>query len=217
MVTATAVGTDGNVIADAPVSWSTVTPSVINVSSSGVVIGLQQGLGTVRAVSGGKTADLAIEVKNPQVATLAFDRDSAVLVLPGGTLTLVPLAKDAAGRAIDNPTLFFRSDAPLVASVTQLGVVTALAAGTAVVSGNTDSITAYTRIRVTANSSATSPRITSVTPLAAGGTAVITGSNFAPSIGGNAVRVEGVLVTITAATTTQLNICLLYTSPSPRD
>src|SRR5450759_3790822 len=52
VVTATAVGTDGNVIADAPVSWSTVTPGVINVSSSGVVIGLQQGQGTVRAVSG---------------------------------------------------------------------------------------------------------------------------------------------------------------------
>src|SRR5450759_879714 len=52
LVTATAVGTDGTVIADAPVSWSTATPGVINVSSSGVVIGLQQGQGTVRAVSG---------------------------------------------------------------------------------------------------------------------------------------------------------------------
>lgn len=207
-VTATAVGTDGNVIAGAPVSWSSVTPSVLSISGTGIVTGLQQGQGTVRGVSGGKTADLAIEVKNPRVASLAFDRDSAVLTLPGGTLTLVPLAKDSAGGAIANPTLFFSVDAPLVASVTQLGVVTALAAGTVVVSGNTDNIIATTRIRVTANGTATSPKITAVTPLAAAGAAVITGSNFAASAGGNEVRVEGVLATVNTASATQLNITL---------
>lgn len=208
VVTATAVDNDGNVIPGASVTWLSVTPAILSVSGSGVVTGLQAGQGTVRGTAGGKTADLVIQVKNPVVASLRFDRDSAVLTLPGGAVTLVPVAKDSAGLAIPNPTLFFSVDAPKVASVTQLGVVTALAAGTAVVSGNTDGISASVRVRVTATGSLTSPRITAVTPLVAGGAAVITGSNFASSVSGNAVLVEGIPATITAATTTQLNITL---------
>ena len=207
-VTAIATDNDGLVIPGARVTWTSVTPAILSVSGVGVVTGLQAGQGTVRGASGGKTADVTIEVTRPIVATLAFDRDSAILTIPGGTLTLVPVAKDSAGRAIPNPTVFFSVDAPKVASVTQLGVVTALAAGTAVVSGTADGVSASVRVRVAANSSANAPKITAVTPLAAGGPAVITGSNFAPTIGGNAVLVEGIPVTVTAATTTQLNITL---------
>lgn len=208
LVTATATDNDGVVIPGVHVTWTAVTPTILSVNGDGVVTGLQAGQGSVRGTTGGKSADVTIQVTNPAVATLAFDRDSAVLTLPGGTLTLVPVAKDAAGRAIPNPTLFFSVDAPKVASVTQLGVVTALAAGTAVVSGNVDGVSASMRVRIAVNSSASAPKITAVTPLAAGGAAVITGSNFAPTIGGNAVLVEGIPVTITAATTTQLNITL---------
>ena len=128
-VTAIATDNDGLVIPGARVTWTSVTPAILSVSGVGVVTGLQAGQGTVRGASGGKTADVTIEVTRPIVATLAFDRDSAILTIPGGTLTLVPVAKDSAGRAIPNPTVFFSVDAPKVASVTQLGVVTALAAG----------------------------------------------------------------------------------------
>ncbi|MEK6612703.1 MAG: hypothetical protein AABZ29_07955 [Gemmatimonadota bacterium] len=207
-VTATAFDSDGEIIPHAPVQWSSVTPAILSVSSDGVVTGLQPGQGTVRGAAGGRSAGVTIQVIRQVVATLTFDRDSSVLTLPGGKLTLVPVAADAAGRAIVNPTLFFSVDAPRVASVTQLGVVTALAAGTAVVSGSGDGVTATMRVRVGTNGSANAPKITAVTALAAGGAAVITGTNFAPTVAGNAVLVEGVPATITAATTTQLNITL---------
>lgn len=207
-VTATVVGIDGSILPGSHVVWTSTTPTILSVSDAGIATGLQPGAGTVRATFAGKTADASIQVTNPPIASLAFDRDSAVLTLPGGSLTLVPLAKAASGLSISNPTVFFSVDAPRVASVTQLGVVTAIAAGTVVVSANADNITASIRIRVAANGSATAPKITAVTALVAGAPAIVTGSGFAGSIGGNAVLVEGIPATITAATTTQLNITL---------
>ncbi len=207
-LTARVTGVDGLPVEGAMVTWSTPTPGIVRVSPDGVATALSAGQGTARAISGGKSGDLTLTVTNPPVATAAFDRDSAVLSLPGGSITLVPVAKDATGRIIPNPIFFFSSDAPRVAAVTQLGVITAVAAGTAIISANTEGVTAKVRVRVTANATATSPRVTAVTPLVAGAAAVVTGSNFASSIGGNAVLVEGIPATVTAATTTRLNITL---------
>ena len=207
-LSAQVIGIDGEPVHGAQVVWSSVTPSVVGVSATGQATALSAGQGTVRAAYGGRSGDVNITVSNPPVASIAFDRDSAVLTLPTGSATLVPVAKDAGGRVIPNPTFFFASDAPKVAAVSQLGVVTAVAAGTAVISANTEGITASVRVRVTANATATSPRVTSVTALVAGGTAVVQGSNFAATVGGNGVLVEGISATVTAATTTQLNITL---------
>lgn len=207
-LTARVTGVDGQPVPHPQVSWSSLAPAIIGVSPTGVATALQAGQGTVRATSGGRSGDLELTVTNPPVATAAFDRDSVVLTLPGGSATPVLIAKDAAGRVISNPTFFYSSDAPKVATVTQLGVITAVAAGTAVISASNEGVTAFLRVRVTSNVTATSPRITSVTPLVAGAAAVVTGSNFAGTIGGNVVLVEGVQATVTGATTTQLNITL---------
>lgn len=201
-------GADGTLITTQPVTWSSVTPGVLSVSAAGLATAVAAGQGTVRASAGGKSGDVNIVVTNPPLAALAFDRDSAVLTLPAGAVTLVPTARDSAGRVISNPTVFFSTDAPRVATVTQLGVVTAVAAGTAVISGSTEGITATMRVRVIASVTGSSPRVTSVTPMVAGGSAIISGSNFATSVGGNAVLVEGIAATVTAATSTQLTITL---------
>ena len=207
-LTAVVTGTDGNVIASAPVTWSSVTPTVLTVSASGIATAMQAGQGTARAASGGRSGDVTITVKNPPVASMAFDRDSTILTLPAGNVTLAPVAKDAGGHTINNPTFFYSTDSPKVATVTQLGVITAVAAGVATVSASADGVTATVRVRVTATVTATSPRITIVTPMLAGASATITGSNFSSSVGGNTVLVEGVTATVTAATATQLSITL---------
>ncbi|MHB0963943.1 MAG: Ig-like domain-containing protein [Gemmatimonadaceae bacterium] len=207
-LTAHVTGADGQPVEHPIVTWSSVTPAVVSVSAGGIVTALQAGQGTVRASSGGRSGEISLTITSPPVATATFDRDSVVLTLPGGSVTPTLTANDAAGRVIPNATFFFSSDAPKVATVSQLGVITAVAAGTAVISASNEGVTASIRVRVTATVTATSPRITAVTPLVAGGAAVVTGSNFAATIGGNAVLVEGVPATVSAATTTQLNITL---------
>ncbi|MBI2407393.1 MAG: Ig-like domain-containing protein [Gemmatimonadetes bacterium] len=207
-LSAQVIGLDGLPTPGARVAWSSLSPSIVTVSAAGIATAVSAGQGTVRASSGGRSGQITITVAGPPVASVAFDRDSVVLTLPAGNATLVPIAKDAAGRVINNATFFYSSDAPKVATISQLGVVTAVAAGTAVISANTEALTATIRVRVTANVTGTSPRITAVTQLVAGGSAVVTGSNFASSVGGNSVLVEGVATTVTAATTTQLSITL---------
>lgn len=207
-LTARVTGVDGQIVHGAQVTWSSVTSSVIGVSVTGLATGLAAGQGKVRASYGGRSGDVEITVVNPPVASVTFDKDSTVLLLPSGSATLAPIARDASGRVIPNPTFFFASDAPKVATVSPIGVVTAVAAGTAIVSASTEGLTATMRVRVTANVTPSSPRITSVTPLVAGGSAVVSGENFAASVGGNAVLVEGVAATVTAASTTQLTVTL---------
>jgi hypothetical protein len=207
-LSAQVIGRDGLPVPGARVAWSSLSPTIVSVSAAGIATALSAGQGTVRATSGGRSGQTTLTVASPPVASVAFDRDSVVLTLPSGNATLVPIAKDAAGGVINNATFFYSSDAPKVATVTQLGLVTAVAAGTAVISANTEALTATIRVRVTANATGTSPRITSVTPLVAGGSAVVTGANFASTVGGNSVLVEGVAATVTAATTTQLSITL---------
>lgn len=207
-LSAQVIGTDGAPVHGVQVKWTSLTPSIVSVTAGGVATALAAGAGKVRAAFGGRAGDVDLTVTNPPVASIAFDRDSAVLTLPSGSVTTAPIAKDAAGKVILNPTFFFATDAPKVATVTQLGVVTAVAAGTAVISASTEGITATMRVRVTANVTASSPRITAVSALVAGGAALVTGSNFAATVGGNAVLVEGVTATVTAATTTQLSITL---------
>ena len=207
-LTVRVTGVDGQLVEHPLVTWSSVTPAIVSVSAGGVVTALQAGQGTVRASSGGRSGEVSLTVTSPPVATAAFDSDSVILTLPGGSATPVLTAKDAAGRVIPNATFFFSSDAPKIATVTQLGVITAVAAGSAVISASNEGVTATIRVRVTATVTATSPRITAVTPLVAAAAAVVTGSNFAGTLGGNAVLVEGVPATVTAATTTQLNITL---------
>lgn len=207
-LTAVVTGLDGQAMPGTPVSWTSVTPGVVSVSAAGLATALAAGEGRVRASAGGRSGEATLTITNPPVASIAFDRDSAVLTLPAATVTVNPIAKDAGGKIIPGVAFFFASDAPKVATVSQVGVITAVAAGSAVISATNEGKVATLRVRVTANVTATSPRITSVSALVAGGAAVVNGSNFAATIGGNAVLVEGVAATVTAATTTQLNITL---------
>jgi len=207
-LTAVVTGLDGQVLHSTPVTWTSVTPGIVSVSAAGLASALTAGEGKVRASAGGRSGETTLTVSNPPVASIAFDRDSAVLTLPTATLTATPVAKDASGKTIPGLAYFFASDAPKVATVNQLGVITAVAAGTAMISATNNGKAASMRVRVTANVTATSPRITAVSTLSAGGSAVVNGSSFAATIGGNAVLVEGVAATVTAATTTQLNITL---------
>ena len=42
-------------------------------------------------------------------------------------------------------------------------------------------------------------------------------SNFDPSVAGDTINVEGLVVTVVDITAPEYDVCLLYTSPSPRD
>ena len=195
------------IVGRAPV-WSSLTPSVLSVTATGAVTGLQAGLGSVRATSGTASGDVQIGVKNPSAGAITFARDTATISVPGGSTQLIATVRDSTGALIENPAILWASSAPLIASVNTAGLVTAIAVGTAAITATIDGQTATANIIVTLTQTANAPLIVSVDPepLRPGGTFTLAGNNFSATPAGNVVVVDGVHVIVNASTVNAISI-----------
>ena len=209
--TATLLDAQGLRIIDRQPLWSSQTPAVVSVSATGLVTGLQAGAATVRATSGAVSGDIGIVVVNPVAASITLSVVSDTMFVPRGALQVIAAVKDSSGQSIQSPTIFWQSSAPLIASVSATGLVTAVAAGSATISASIDGQTAQHTLFVKVAPTANAPVITSITPtnlLKPGGTYQLIGTGFGTTVSTNSVVVDGVPVTVTVATATQLSITL---------
>ncbi len=208
--TAVLINASGDTVTGLTPAWSSLSPSVVSITTAGVVTGLQAGIGTVRATAGLATGDAQIVVKNPTAGSVTFSRDTATLALPGGSTQLIATVRDSSGNLIPNPTLVWQSSAPLIAAVNSIGLVTGVAVGSAVITATVNAFAAQANITVTLTPNANAPLIVSTNPepLRPGGTFTVVGNNFAATPAGNAVVVDGVPVTVNASTVNALSITL---------
>jgi hypothetical protein len=208
---ATLLDANGTVVTDHLPVWTSQSPTIASVSTSGLVTGVAAGAATIRATSGAAAGDVQVTVTNPVAASIVFNRDTATVTIPNGSVQILATVRDAAGTFIQNPTLFWQSASPLIASVSFTGLITGVAVGTTIVRASIDGQTATLTVTVKAMPSASAATITSIAPsalLRPGASYVVTGTNFAASAANNIVLVDGVAATVTAATTTQLGITL---------
>ena len=201
----------GVAVTDRLPTWTSLSPTIASVSTSGLVTGLAAGAATIRASSGAVAGEVQVSVSNPVAASIVFNRDTATVTIPNGAVQILATVKDAAGTLIQNPALFWQSASPLIATVSATGLVTGVAVGTTTVRASTDGQTATLTVTVKATPSATAATITSIVPsdvLRPGASYVVTGTNFAASAANNIVLIDGVAATVSAATTTQMSITL---------
>ena len=214
---ATAILTDaqGDTVTGIAPVWSSLTPSVLGVTATGAVTGLQAGIGTVRATAGAVTGDAQVVVRNPSAGSITFSRDTATIAIPGGSTQLIATVRDSSGRPITNPSMVWQSSAPLIATVNSTGLVIGVAVGSATITAGIDAQAASAAITVTLAPNPNAPLIVSVSPepLRPGGTFTVVGNNFALTPAGNAVVVDGVPVTVNAASSTALSITLPSSFP----
>jgi hypothetical protein len=205
----------GDTITDRLPGWSSLTPTVVSVTSAGVVTGLQAGLGTIRATSGVATGVVQVVVRNPTAATVTLSRDTATIALPGGSAQLIATARDTGAKLIPSPVIAWQSSAPLIAAVNSTGLVTGVAPGTATITATVDTASVQATINVTLTPTAGAPLIVSVDPgpLRPGGTFTLDGNNFAPTPAGNTVLVDGVQVLVNQATINALSVTLPASFP----
>jgi len=208
--TAILVDAQGDTITGRVPVWSSLTPAVVSVTATGVVTGLQAGLGAVRAASGTATGDAQIVVKNPSAGSITFSRDTATIAIPGGSTQLIATVLDSSAKLIPNPSIVWQSSAPLIAAVNSTGLVTGVAVGSAAITATIDAQSAQATINVTLTPNPNAPLIVSVSsePLRPGGTVTVVGNNFAPTPAGNVVVVDGVPVTVNASTVNALSLTL---------
>lgn len=119
---------------DKSVTWASSKQSVATVSPSGLVFAVSEGVSTITASAGGKSATCAITVTRQkiEVTSITLDRSSLSMEV-GGTALLV--AKVSPADATDKTVKWTSSDAS-VASVDGNGVVSAKLEGSAVITAS---------------------------------------------------------------------------------
>lgn len=124
---------------DASLTWTSSKPSVAKVDSNGLVTALAAGTAVITAKANdgsGKKATCSITVENPVVLVAAVELNmTEATILTGETvqLTAVVTPSDAT-----DASLTWSSSDETIATVDENGLVTALAAGTAVITATTN-------------------------------------------------------------------------------
>lgn len=153
---ATATDASGTVLTDRTVSWSSSAPAVATVSSSGIVAGVAAGSATITATSEGVSASATVSVSLVPVGSVAVLPSSASVVA-GETVALSATVRDTAGRVVTDRIVSWTSSDTHVAVVSATGVVTGVAAGTALITATSEGKSGTSTITVVA------PAIASVT------------------------------------------------------
>jgi len=119
---------DGEPAAPLRVTWESLNPSIVNVGTDGSVIAISEGQAAVRVTAAnGLTAIAPVSVS---IAAFAFDRD-VLSLSPGQEQALVPKVPSQGDRILPSSGLSWRSSNPAVATVSQIGLVRAIGAGSA--------------------------------------------------------------------------------------
>lgn len=144
--TATARTAGGAVRDDVSISWSSSDTSVVIITSAGVATAVGAGSAMVRATAGGVTSSpVTINVTEPPppepvVATVTVSPAEAMIEV-GATQQFTAVATTADGMVIDDVEFTWMTDDTEVAMVDDTGLVTAVAAGTAMITATGNDVT----------------------------------------------------------------------------
>src|SRR2546426_191731 len=172
---ATPQDTSGNPLAGRVVTWASSNAAVAPVTASGLAAGVAGGAATITATSEGKSGGSAMTVAPVAVPVVSVAVTPASATLPAGqTMQLAATPKDANGNPLSGRAVGWSSSNTAVATVNAGGLVTSVAAGSAMITATSEGQSGTAAITVTAVPVAS----VAVTPAAAslqtGGTVQLT-------------------------------------------
>jgi uncharacterized protein YjdB len=151
--TATLRDAFGNVLAGAPVDWSSDDSAVADVDAEGVAFGKAAGTASITATSDGVTGTATLHVVPVPVSSVVVE-PAMVTLSVGDARTFTATPYDAAGNPLGGRAVAWLSSDETVASIDDGGRVTAHAAGTATITALIDGVSGSALMDVTANPSA---------------------------------------------------------------
>jgi uncharacterized protein YjdB len=146
-LTATVKDSSGAVISGAPVGWTIDNSNIALVTSTGLVTGQAPGAATVTATSGSVHVNVAITVTLPP-ANAVIVSPSTVALLVTQLEQLTATVTDAGGHTIPGQTVTWVSSNAGVATVSSGGLVTAVAPGTATITGTSGPASGVSNVTV---------------------------------------------------------------------
>ncbi len=145
---ATAFDCKGNTIRNKKISFSSGTPSTATITPEGQVFAIAPGTATISAVADGKSASAQITV-TPEAAANITITPGALTLRETNTRLLTAVARNAQGVVITGRTFRWNSSNSSVAFVDQTGLVTAVAAGSATITAESEQTVGGANITVT--------------------------------------------------------------------
>ena len=137
----------GNALTGRAVTWSSTNAAAATVSSTGLVTAVAPGQAEIRATSEGITGSAAMTVVQVPVATVSVGPPTATLVA-GQSTTLSAVTTDANGSVLTGRAVTWSSGNAGIATVSQAGVVTAVAPGTVTISATSEGRTGTSQVTV---------------------------------------------------------------------
>lgn len=137
----------GQAIVGRPVVWASGAPQVAKIDTSGTATGLTAGVAVITATSGGQTASATVAVSLVPVATVAVTPGSAALIV-GHSASLSAVLTDSRGNVLSGRSVSWSVLDQSIATVTSLGLVTAVGPGTTSVHATSEGKTGTAQIVV---------------------------------------------------------------------
>ena len=147
-IVGTAFDCNGNSILNKRISFSSSNTAVATVTAEGNVIAVSVGGATISAVANGKSASVAVTV-TPETAANVTVTPSTLTLRRTNTRQLTATARNNQNVIITGRTFRWASSNSSVVSVDQNGLLTALTAGTVVISAEADQNSGSASVTVT--------------------------------------------------------------------
>ena len=149
-----AVATDpnGNTLSGRPLTWSSSSTAVAQVSSAGLVTAIAAGSTTITATAEGKTGAAQVVVTAPApvpVASVTVNPASTNLTI-GSSAMLTATMRSASGATLSGRAVTWVSSAPQIATVSSAGRVTAIAPGNATITATSEGVSGNAQVSVPA-------------------------------------------------------------------
>ena len=150
-LSATVLDANGQAVEDAAIVWSSSDQSVATVSAQGLVTAVSNGTATITARSGSASATATVTVMQ-SAGRIVLEPSSATLMSLGETVLLTASVLDANGQAVEDAVISWSSSDTGVATVSNQGLVTTVANGTATITARSGSASATATVTVMENS-----------------------------------------------------------------
>lgn len=150
-VQATALPKDGlnNTLPNFAVTWTSSVPAVATVSSTGLITAVSAGTTVITATSGGRSGTLNVTVSLVPVARVSLALVGTAQI--GRTVTVTPTLRSANNTTLPltQRSLLWASSVDSIAEISELGVITGLAAGTTIITCVVEGKVAVLNVTVT--------------------------------------------------------------------
>lgn len=144
---ATARNVRGQALTGRSVIWTSSSPAVASVSTTGVVSGLSPGIAVIIASVDGKQGSATVTVRSVPVVSVSVTPSTASTIV-GQSVTLTATTMDGAGNTLNGRIVGWTSSNTSIATVTSSGVVTGVGSGTATITASSEGVSGSATVTV---------------------------------------------------------------------